>query len=356
MRLVITGATGNVGSSLVERLADEDRVTEIVGVARRRPHRPAAKTTWVQADVAADDLADVVRGADAVVHLAWTFHPIRDAARTWRNNALGSIRVFEAAAAAGVGALVHASSVAAYSPAADDAPVDETWPTHALPTAGYGREKSYAERALDIVERDHPGMRVVRLRPGFIFQRASASEQRRYFAGPLVPGALARPDLIPVVPDLPGLRFQALHARDAAEAYRLALVRDVRGAFNIAAEPILDAASLADLLGARVVRMPAWVPRALLTAAWSLRLVPASQALFDLALSLPVMDTARARTELGWAPTVPALDAVREVMAGLREGSGGQTPPLDVDGSVTARLDEIRTGVGGVGGVTDDGR
>lgn len=356
MRVVITGATGNVGTSLVQRLATEGAVTSVVGVARRSPGRSPASTEWVEADVARDALEPVFAGADAVVHLAWSFHPTHRSQLTWKNNVLGSMRVFQAAAAAGVGALIHASSVGAYSPGPGDPPVDESWPTHALPTAGYGREKSYLERVLDTFERDHPEMRVVRMRPAFIFKRSSAESQRRYFVGPFLPNPLVRPELIPVVPDLPGLHLQALHSYDAAEAYRLAIVNDVRGAFNIAADPVLDAASLAHLLGARVVPMPAWVPRAVIAAAFRLHLVPASPALFDLALSLPVMDTTRARTELGWKPTVDALDAVAEVMAGMREGRGGSTPPLTADAGGRARGQELATGVGQSAGVTSDGR
>lgn len=356
MRVVITGATGNVGTSLVERCADDERITEIVGVARRATDWSPAKTRLVSADITADDLSPVMEDADAVVHLAWTFQPTRRPEVTWRNNVLGSMRVFEAAAAAGVSALVYASSIGAYSPRTDGGRVDESWPTDALPTAAYGREKSYLERVLDTFERDHPEMRVVRLRPGFIFKRAAAEEQRRLFAGPLLPGRLLRPELIPVVPDLPGLRVQALHSHDAAQAYQLALTRDVRGAFNVAAEPLLDAQVLAELFDARVVRLPRWPARAAVAALWGLHLVPATHHLLDLMLSLPVMDTTRATTELGWQPTVSAVEAVAEVIKGMRQGAGGATPPLEDDAGGKARGEELRTGVGERGGVTDDDR
>jgi UDP-glucose 4-epimerase len=354
MRVVITGATGNIGTSLVERLAEDGSVAEIVGLSRRGSSWTPAKTRWERADVLTDDLAPLLRGADAVVHLAWAFQPTRRPVATWRNNVLGSMRVFAAAAAAGVGTLVHASSVGAYSPAQSEDRVDESWPTNALPTAAYGREKSYLERVLDTVERDHPSMRVVRLRPGFIFKRSSAEEQRRLFVGPFLPSPLLRPGLIPVVPDLPGLRFQALHSRDAAQAFHLAATRQVRGAFNVAAEPVIDAAALADLLGARVVRMPRWPARAAASALWHLRVLPAAPELLDLVLSLPVMDTTRATTELGWAPTVSSVDAIAEVLAGMRDRAGGATPPLQPPDDL--RVEELRTGVGERGGVTSDGR
>ena len=346
MRVVITGATGNVGTSLIEVLEADPRVDAIVGLARRAPRWQPEKTTWIEADVQRDELEPHFRDADAVVHLAWIFQPTHDPIATWRNNVLGSIRVFDAVANAGAPALVYASSIGAYAPGPQDRQVDESWPTHALPSAAYGREKSYLERVLDAFERDHPDLRVVRLRPGFIFKRESASEQRRLFAGPLLPTGLVRPALVPVVPDLPGLRFQALHALDAAEAYRLAITRPVHGAFNVAADPVLDAQTLGELLDARPIKTPLWPVRAAVAAAWYLRLTPASPGLVDLALSLPVMNTTRARSELQWEPSYSSLDAVRELLEGLREGAGMDTPTLHPKAGGALRQHEIATGVG----------
>ena len=346
MRVVVLGATGNVGTSVVQSLAAEPEVTSVLGVARRLPDWQVPKTQWVAADVTSDDLVAQLRGADVVVHLAWLIQPTHDPDLTWRVNVLGSIRVLRAVAEARVPALVYASSVGAYSPGPKDRPVDESWPTHGQPTAAYTREKAYLERVLDTFEREHPDRRVVRLRPGFIFKREAASQQRRLGIGPLLPHRLVRPDLIPVLPDLPGLRFQALHSLDVGEAYRLAAIRPVRGAFNLAAEPVLDMSQLARLLDARTIRVPTRGVRAALAAAWHLHLVPASPQLLDAVLQLPIMDVARARDELGWVPRHSSLDAVAEFLDGLREGAGMDTPPLSPHTAGPLRTGEFRTGVG----------
>ncbi len=346
MRVVITGATGNVGTSLLEALANEPEVSSVAGIARRVPDRELPKTSWIRADVASDDLVSHFRDADVVVHLAWIFQPTHDPVATWRNNALGSIRVFDAVAAAGVPALIHASSVGAYSPGPVDEAVDETWPTHALPTAAYGREKSYVERVLDTFEQVHPEVRVVRLRPGFIFKRESASEQRRLFAGHLLPRKLVRRGLIPFVPDAPGLRFQAVHSLDVGEAYRLAVTSDVRGAFNIAADPVIDPPKLAEILGARLVRVSPGTLRGVAALTWRLRLQPTPPGWLDLALETPLLDTTRARTELGWTPSRTATESLLELMEGVREGAGRETPPLDPDTSGPLRSQELATGIG----------
>ena len=331
MRVVVVGATGNIGTSLIEALGADPGVTSVLGLARRRPDWSPPKTEWATADVRTAELAPHFRGADVVVHLAWVFQPTHDAVATWRVNVGGSLRVFAAVAAAGVPALVYSSSVAAYSPGPQrpqDRPVDESWPTHGWPGAAYGREKAYVERVLDTFDRDHPDVRVVRIRPAFIFKRDSAQQQRQLFIGPLVPRRLLRPGLLPYAPDIPGLRFQALHGVDAGDAFRRAVRSDVRGALNIAADPVVDAAVLAELLDAKPVRLPAWAVRSALAVGWSLRLVPASPGLFDAFLRLPVLDVGRARAELGWSATRSSVDALRDFLDGLRDAAGAPTPPL----------------------------
>lgn len=166
------------------------------------------------------------------------------------------------------------------------------------------------------------------MRPGFLFKESSASEQRRIFAGTYLPGALLRPGLLRWVPDFEGLRFQALHTDDAAQAYRLAVLRDVRGAFNLAAGPVVDARLLGELLDAKVVRVPRTLVRGGLSAAWLAHAVPASPHLFDAVLRLPVLNCARARETLGWLPRRTAREALEAFLKGVREGSGEKTAPL----------------------------
>jgi len=346
MRVVVVGATGNVGTSLLDALAADTGIDSVVGIARRRPELDVPKTEWVEADVARDDLVPAFTGADAVVHLAWTIQPSHDSALLWRVNVLGSQRVFEAAARAKVPALVYASSVGAYSPGPKDRFVDETWPTNGIETSFYARHKAEVERRLDTFERDHPEMRIVRLRPGLIFKREAASGVRRLFIGPLLPSPLVRRSLIPIVPDLPRLRFQAVHSYDVGEAYRLAVVGDVRGAFNVAADPPFDPDRLARLLGARKVRVPVGVARALAAVTWRLHVQPSPPGWLDLGLAVPLLDTRRARTELGWEPKHTAEEALLELLDGLREGAGIETPPLSPRTGGPARLRELATRVG----------
>jgi nucleoside-diphosphate-sugar epimerase len=346
MRVVVTGASGNVGTSVLEALGREDRVKEIVGIARRMPEIEMPKVKWVGADILEVDLAQFFEGADAVIHLAWAIQPSRDEAMTERINVEGSRRVFDAAAAAKAGALIYASSVGAYSPGPKERQVDESWPVEGIPTSFYSRHKAATEDLLDELEGRAPNLRIVRLRPGLIFKAEAASEIRRLFAGPFLPGFLVQKRLIPLIPRVPRLRFQAVYSRDVGEAYRQAVVREVHGAFNIAADPEIGVEELCELFGARSFPLPARALRGAADLSWKLRMQPSPPGWVDLALGVPMMDTTRARTELGWEPTMSSLEALDDLLRGLRNAEGAPTPPLEPGAGGPMRARELATGIG----------
>src|SRR4051812_39408076 len=344
MRVVVFGASGNAGTSVLEALADEERVDEIVGIARRAPKAAFPKVSWRTTDISDPntDLAGLMRGADCVVHLAWLIQPSHDESVTHATNVEGSQRLFDAVARAGVPSLVYASSVGAYAPGPKDRAVDESWPTTGISSSFYARHKAAVERIPDSFESAHPEGRVVRLRPGLIFKRAAATEVRRLFAGPLLPSALVRRELIPIVPRHPRLVFQAVHSLDVGQAYRLAIVRDdARGAYNVAADPVLDPDVLARLLHARQVPVPPGLLRAAADLAWRLRLQPTPKGWVDMALGVPIMSTERIRHELGWTPRRTSSDALLDLLAGFRDGSGVDTPPLAPQTSGPLRVREL---------------
>ena len=346
MRIVVLGATGNVGTAVLGALGADLEVDTIVGVARRRPVVALPKVQWRSADIVDADLPGLFQGADAVIHLAWLIQPSRDERALRAVNVEGSRRVFDAVAAAEVPRLVYASSVGAYSEGPKDVTVDESWPTEGVPSSFYSRHKAEVEGLLDEFEREHPAHAVVRLRPALIFRKEAATGIRRLFLGPLFPGALARESVIPVVPVLERLRFQAVHGADVAEAYRLALGGDARGPYNLAADPVLDAGTLAELFDARPVRVPAAALRGAASITWRMRTQPSPPGWVDMALAVPLLDSARARDELRWRPRFSSTDAVRELLEGLREGAGYPTPPLDPATSGRFRAREFQTGIG----------
>jgi nucleoside-diphosphate-sugar epimerase len=338
LTVAVTGATGNLGTALLHRLTDPSSgVAEVRGLARRQPpdRAPYAGVRWFLCDLHQEDseetLAEFVDGVDAVVHLAWALQPGRHPERLRQVNVGGTRRVVRAARAAGVAHLVHMSSLAAYAPAAVGQRVTEDWPTTGIPTAQYSRDKAEAEHVVRATVGTAPGTVLTVVRPTLVLQPEAGSEIGRYFLGPLLFGAarmlpdrLAR--LLPL--PLPDLAVAFVHADDVADALARILDRRAPGPFNLAAEPLLDAAGLARALGTRRVPVPAVVLRAALSVAFTAHLVPTEPGWLDIALRAPALDTHRARTLLDWTPAHRGDEALAEFVAALGRGEGGPGPLL----------------------------
>lgn len=262
MKVAITGATGNIGTSLIRSLSTNPEVDSVVGIARRPGPDGMPKTEWHAADVATDDLAPIFDGVD---------------------------------------------------------------------TSFYSRDKAEVETVLDTFEKSNPGMRIVRLRPALIFKREAATGIRKLFFGMGVPRIVFSRRLLQVVPDTPGLVFQAVHSHDVGEAFRLAITGDSHGAFNLAADPVFDADELAETLNARKVPVPRRFLRGAAAATWRLHLQPSPEGWIDMATNAPIMDSSRARTELGWQPRHTSRDALLDLLQGLRAGDSYPTPALSAN-------------------------
>ncbi len=343
MRIVVTGASGNVGSALLRHLAAEGD-HEVVGLSRRLPDAGFGETAgWVSADLTDDDCLDALRtafeGADAVVHLAWGFQPSHDLDHLEELGVGGTRRVLAAVVAAGVPHLVHMSSVGAYSPRRDRTPVDESWPTDGVPTSPYSRHKAAAERLLDEHEAaGHPTV-VTRMRPGIVGQRTAGSALLRYGVPAVVPSRLLAH--LPVLPLDRRLCVPMVHADDVARAIGLALRHRAAGAFNLAADPPVTTDGIAQALGARPVHVPAPVVRAVAAAAWHARLQQVDPGWVDLGFAVPLLDTGRAERELGWAPTVDGMTVLEETLDGMQDAAADRSPvlrPRTVLGQLRAAL------------------
>jgi UDP-glucose 4-epimerase len=345
MRIVITGATGNVGSAVVRRLT-ANAAYEIVGVVRRPPDEAFADVQWVSADLTEDSavrvLTETFEGADAVVHLVWGFQPSHDLRYLEELGVGGTRRVLQAVAGASVPHLVHMSSVGAYSPKQDDRPVDESWPTEGVPTSPYSRHKSAAERLLDAYLAEGHSTTITRMRPGIIGQRSAGSALLRYGVPGLVPAKVL--DLVPALPLDRGLMIPMVHADDVADAIERALLAGVPGAFNLAANDPLTRDGIAEVLDARPVHVPAPVVRAVAAGAWHARLQQVDPGWIDLAFAVPLLDSSRASHELGWTPTKDAMAVFGEVVDGMRGTASDDTPVLRQRTVLGQLKDAVRRG------------
>jgi nucleoside-diphosphate-sugar epimerase len=336
MHIVVTGATGNVGTSVLEALAREPKVRSITAIARRIPEMKAHKTHFVSADVADDQLAPIFEGADAVIHLAWQFQPLRRADELWSTNVLGSRRVFDAVRQAGVPKIVWGSSFAAYGAREGSELVGERFPTTGISSSTYSRHAVEVERRLDEFELKNPAINVVRLRPCLTLKRSAASQILRRFAGPLLPRAAFGQVAAQIGRQLASSHVQIVHARDVAEAYRQTLLNDVRGAFNVA--PLANVLSSDRLSTAATRSTPSRAVLRAATLAFKLGLHRTDPSWMDLAMRSPSLDDTRARHEIGYSPRYTREEVVTELLAGLRDGAGLATPPLRPTGRLTAQV------------------
>jgi UDP-glucose 4-epimerase len=328
MRIVITGASGNVGTALLLKLGASGR-HDLVGVSRRPPPAvaPYSWAEWATTDIGGPDaaraLTEVFAGADAVVHLAWLIQPSHQRAVMIRTNQDGTAAVARAAVAAGVKHLVHQSSIGAYGPGPGRT-VDESWPTTGIASSSYSVDKAAAE---SIVTRAQADLVLSRIRPGLIFQDAAASEVTRYFLGPLVPTNLLRRGVLRFAPFPDSLAFQVVHADDVAAAISLVLDQRVAGAFNVAAPPRIDRAVFQEIFGGVGPAMPPAVLRAFASATWRARLQPTEPGWIDLAAQVPFMKTDRIEA-LGWSPSRRGDEVLGRFVDAMGRAAGRPGPLL----------------------------
>jgi nucleoside-diphosphate-sugar epimerase len=329
LTVAVTGPTGTFGFGLMPLLQDEPGVSRVVGIARR-PFDPAehgwSKMEYRRGDVRdRDALAEAFAGADVVVHLAFliTGTARRDEIRAV--NVEGTHNVFQAAREAGVERFVYASSVAAYGFHADN-PVGmkEDWPVRPASRLFYAQEKAELEQLLQEEAARAPRPALYLLRPPIVLG-PHATGAKASIPEPLTRAALAMLGLaerlpVPIPTPVAKIPMQFIHEHDVGQALlKCVLGEGPPGAYNIAGDGVVTGADIARELGLTPVGIPAGAVHAATRAAarlpWPGIVPPAAE--WIEALSHPaIMDTAKARQELGWRPRYSGLEAVRATLPG----------------------------------------
>jgi nucleoside-diphosphate-sugar epimerase len=324
LTVAVTGPTGTFGSGLVPLLQDDDRITRVIGIARS-PFDPAergwTKMEYRQGDVRnAAALREAFDGADVVVHLAFLITGNAPRETTRAINVDGTLNAFRAAAAAGVQRFVYASSVAAYG-FGSDLPdrIDENWPTRPAHRLFYAQEKAELEELLAEEAAEHPELALFLLRPPVVLG-PNVVGGKDVLPGPLAPlgrALFSRPRRLPFpLPVVtPELRMQFIHEDDVGRALLQCIVAaGPPGAYNIAGDGVLTVADVAREFGAIPIPLPAAPAQAAARAFARLPFLPPVAEWVE-AVSRPViMDTGKAREQLGWRPRYTGLEALRDTL------------------------------------------
>lgn len=329
LKVAVTGPTGEIGKPLLAELERRAEVGSVVGMARGA-FDPAeegwGKVAYRRGDILdRGALAALFDGADVAVHLAFAIFGGHEETR--RVNLEGTRNVFEAAIRAGVSRLVYASSVAAYGFHAENPqPLTEEVPTRGSDGFYYSAQKAELEDLLDELLVGS-GVEAYVFRPCIVAgPRATMLVEQVVDAvrvgdpAPLLRRGVEKLPLVrPVLPD-PGMPFQLVHHDDVARAMAAAICGDgPPGAYNLAGEGVVGLGDVAHALGWRSIPVPG--PAVSVGAAAAKRLTFATTKLeWAVALDTPVlMDTAKARRDLGWLPRFDALDTLEQTVVGARE-------------------------------------
>lgn len=330
LTVAVTGPTGEIGGSLIDALEASGEVEAVRGMARR-PFDPAAagwrKATYQRGDILdRGHLAELFDGADVAVHLAFAIFGDREETR--RINLEGSRNVFEAAVEAGVRRLVYASSVAAYGFHPDNPqPLTEETPAIGSSRFYYSAQKAELEESLDeILAGSELGAYVFRPcivagpRATMLIEQTVGAVRLGDPTPRLRRHLLERiPLLRPILPDA-GVPLQLVHHDDVAAALAAAVEgRGEPGAYNLAGDGEIVIADIARALGWRSIRVPRPALGVGTTVAGRLSFIN-PQLEWATALATPViMDTTKAREQLGWEPRFDASETLMQTAVSARE-------------------------------------
>jgi nucleoside-diphosphate-sugar epimerase len=327
LTVAVTGPTGTFGFGLMPLLEASARVARVIGIARR-PFDPSAhgwaKMEYRRGDVRDPDaLREAFAGSDVVVHLAFMITGTASPETIRAINVEGTLNAFRAARDAGAERFVYASSVAAYGFHRDN-PIGmtEEWPVRPAARLFYAQEKAELEQLLrnEAGGASRPALYLVRppivLGPHAVGAKGTVPAPLAA-AGRRVIELLTRlPVPFPVLAANAPLQF--IHEDDVGQALlRCVLGEGPAGAYNIAGDGILTGADITRELGLTPVPIPAGAVHAAARAAAALPKLPFAPPAADWieAVSHPaIMDTSKAKRELGWQPRYTGLEALRDTL------------------------------------------
>ncbi|MFD9645936.1 SDR family oxidoreductase [Streptomyces sp. NPDC059082] len=324
--VAVTGAASGIGDLLTRRLAASDEIKQVVALDERRGD--VAEAQWHILDVRDPAIAEKLRGADVVVHLAVDLDLETDPAARTAYNVRGTQTVLTAAAAAGVHRVVLCTSAMVYGALPDnDIPLSEDAELRATAEATGVGDLLEIERLGRRAPRAHPGLHVTVVRPA-VLVGGTDTALTRYFGSPRRR----------VVAGYPPPRAW-LHHSDQVCALEYAALEKVDGEFAVGCEGWLEQEEVEELSGIRRMELPSAV--ALGTAARLHRIGLTPSPAGDLAYTMhPWVVSVGRLHDAGWRPKWTNEEVLAALLA---EAEGRHT----VAGRRLGRKDATAAGAAG---------
>lgn len=325
--VAVTGAASGVGALLTERLAESDEIRQVIAIDERRGECAAA--TWHILDVRDPAIAEKLRGADVVVHLAVDLDLGTDSAARSAYNVRGTQTVLTAAAAAGVHRVVLCTSAMVYGALPDnELPLSEDAELRATAEATGVGDLLEIERLARRAPRAHPGLNVTVVRPATLVGGTDTA-LTRYFESPrLLVVAGSRP------------AWQFCHVEDLCGALEYAVLEKVDGELAVGCEGWLEQEEVEELSGIRRMELPSAVALGAAARLHRIGLTPSPAG--DLAYTMYpwVVSGSRLHDGAGWRPVWTNEEVLAEL---LEEVAGRHT----VAGRRLGRKDATAAGAAG---------
>ena len=285
MHVMVTGASGDFGSCIIPEILA--RGHEVVGLSRRTHCLPSPRYRHVSADIRdADAVTAAMSGVDAVVHLAWTTHPMHDVEATRAIDVGGTQAVVTAMERAGVSRLVTASSVMGYGANADNPPLlKESDPLRPSVKHIYSVHKAEAEALIAT-----SSVNAVMVRATNIMGRGTTGVTQEGFATPVILAMKGGRNL-----------FQFVHPDDLARFFADALDHpEWSGPVNLAAPDTIKMREIAEILGKRYLEVSPKRADAVLSFLWDRGWFSLDPGAVEAFLNFPLVDTTRLTDEFGF--------------------------------------------------------
>ena len=306
--IFVTGSSGYLGTRLIEGLAAGKTAAAIVGADIVAPRKSTEKSVFLKMDIRETGMDRILsrHRIDTVVHLAFVVQPIHDLKRMHDIDYNGTRNVLQSALDAGVENLVVVSSTLAYGAHPDNpAELKEDDPLRGNRSFPYGYNKARVEEMIQAFAAGHPEMTITILRPCTVF-------------GPTVDNYVSRMLFRPWTVSVMGYdpRVQFVHEDDFVRACRIAVEKNIAGAFNIVGDGALPSKEVAAIAGTTRIPLPSFILYPLVELLWRVRFpgVDVNCGYLDYARYPFVASPRKAASELGFTPLFSSRQALVDTL------------------------------------------